>query len=285
MVANFFDAHTAARFLAVPGGAQLRLSAWETLSPSLIPNAEVREGQGLIGWVAKEGRSLHVTRFTRDTRTLGIYSQDVHIKAFLAVPLPGAAGVMMVDSKNRYAFTDKKQRILEGCARVAADLHASLRHGLELDFYRRYGSWVSRGFQDVGSCLHGLVSLFKMEQGLVAWQAFGSEELKVLAVSPGKRTGKIEEGMVVKGTNGLAAWILSHRKGIRLARHAVDPHRSFLLYPEEEIGRGRVVMGFYQEGKGGHAAWLITGDGEVQGLPGGVMELVSSVLRERFWSR
>ncbi len=285
MVANFFDAHTAALLVIQPDHTHLKLVAWETLSPFIIPHCTVKVGHGLIGWVAKEKRPLHVTQFARDTRTLGIYSQDANIKAFLAVPLPEGRGVIMVDSKNRYAFTEKKQRILGSCAQVALDLYVSMQCSRELDFYRRYQEWVTRDHEGIGTSLSGLVDLFRMQRGLVVWQPLESEELYIRAVFPPTRVGKIREGMVVKGTNGLATWILSHRQGILLARSKVDRQRSFLLYPEETIERGKVVMGFYHPTEDGPLAWILTGDSDIQGLPKGVIELISSSLRDRFCSR
>ncbi len=284
MVANFFDAHTAALLMVGHDKSVLKLAAWETLSPYLIPECEIRIGQGLLGWVVKENKTLHVTKFSRDTKTLGIYSKDANIKAFLAAPLPKGRGVIMVDSKNRYAFPEKKQRILNSCAQVALDLYSSLEHAEELGFYKTCHEWMVTEFDGIGPALKGLQRVLEMRSGLVIFKPRGLEQLEIVTLTPSTAIGKIRKGMIIKQMNGLAAWILTHRQGIMLARPGANHHKSFILYPDEPIERGTVVMGFFHPVKDGSAAWILTGDKEPKGLPPGALDLISSNLKARFFN-
>ncbi len=283
MVSNFFDAHTAALLMANHDRSVLRLTAWETLSPHLVPGCEIKTGQGLIGWVAKEGKNLHVTRFSRDTKTLGIYSEDAHIKAFLAAPLPGSRGVIMVDSKNRYAFPEKKQRILNNCAQVALVLYSSLVHEEELNFYRACHQWMTTEFPGPESALNGLLRLLGMRSGLVIFKPNNIERLEIAALIHPAGTGKFKKGMIIKQMNGLAAWILAHKQGILLDRPGADHHKSFILYPDEPIERGSVVVGLFQPARCGSFAWILTGDKKTRGLPKGVLDLLAANLKARFF--
>ena len=58
-----------------------------------------------------------MAQFDRDTRNLKLYLRDEGIKSFMAVPV-GDAGVLCVDSKRNYVFTEKNQKILQDFARV-----------------------------------------------------------------------------------------------------------------------------------------------------------------------
>jgi signal transduction protein with GAF and PtsI domain len=69
-------------------------------------------GDSLIGWVAKNRQPVNIAQFDRDTRHLKLYRRDEGIKAFLAVPV-GEDGVLCIDSKRNYVFTEKHQKILQ----------------------------------------------------------------------------------------------------------------------------------------------------------------------------
>ncbi|RPH86569.1 MAG: GAF domain-containing protein [Desulfobacteraceae bacterium] len=117
LVSNVNEAFTAALFLYNPPRDRLFLRSYHTLSLQVNPKTTIQPGDSLIGWVAKNKQPVNVAQFDRDNRNLKLYLRDEGIKSFMAVPV-GDAGVLSVDSKRNYVFTDKNQKILQDFARV-----------------------------------------------------------------------------------------------------------------------------------------------------------------------
>lgn len=147
LTANVMDAFTAACFVLDEGGRGLRLEAYQSLSTHVVPDARIELGQGMIGWVAQHGEPLNVGNFRHNTTTLQFYASDEEIKSFMAVPIKGATleGVLSVDSKTQYVFTDKMQKVLTGLAGQVARLlqdqrtfRSAGRVALELDLLEDY---------------------------------------------------------------------------------------------------------------------------------------------------
>jgi len=116
LASNVTDAFTSALFLVDEVKRnRLTLASYQSLSNNIIPNATIRLGHGLIGWVAKNERATVATNFRHDTKTLQFYSTDEDIKSFAAAPIFADGtliGVLSVDSKREYVFTEKKLKIL-----------------------------------------------------------------------------------------------------------------------------------------------------------------------------
>jgi GGDEF domain-containing protein len=61
--------------------------------------------------VLKHNEPLIIPNFDKDESTLGYYGSEEGIKSFMAYPLE-APGVIVVDSKKRYVFTDREKKLL-----------------------------------------------------------------------------------------------------------------------------------------------------------------------------
>ncbi|MFO8240610.1 MAG: GAF domain-containing protein [Dissulfuribacterales bacterium] len=275
LVANVFDSFTTALFVrSHQGNDALHLMAWESLSPYIVPECSIEVGQGLIGWVAREGKRLHATHFDRDTRTLGIYSKDVGIKAFLAAPLLSGEGVLMVDSKNRYSFPEKKQRILEDCAIIAADLWFSGKTYRELQFYRRWNQWHHGLSGKVGHILLSLKVLLGLKSGFVAFHEMHKKVFIIKATTGLPKDIRLE-GQYFNVEKGLVGWLLKYRKHLMLNnRYGADKHKSYFLWPGEPFERGPVLIGLLQPIEAGTLVWILTGDADFSGWPEGLAELL-----------
>jgi signal transduction protein with GAF and PtsI domain len=275
LVANVFDSFTTALFVrSHQGDDVLHLMAWESLSPYIVPECNIEVGQGLIGWVAREGKRLHATNFDRDTRTLGIYSKDVGIKAFLAAPLLRGEGVLMVDSKNRYSFPEKKQRILEDCAIIATDLWFSRKTCNELQFYRRWNQWHHNLSGGIGHILVSLKELLGLKSGLVAFHQM-DRKVFIIKATTGLPQDISLEGQCFNVEKGLVGWLLKYRKHLMLInRYEADKHKSYFLWPGEPFDRGPVLIGLIQSIEAGTLVWIVTGDTDFSGWPGGLAELL-----------
>ncbi|NDC39297.1 MAG: GAF domain-containing protein, partial [Proteobacteria bacterium] len=87
---------------------------------------------GLIGWVAKHGRSIHVSPFDRSSATLGVYTTDQELKSFIGVPVqietqPESYGVIACDSKKSFAFSKLQGKLLEELAeQVSCVVHRAI---------------------------------------------------------------------------------------------------------------------------------------------------------------
>ncbi len=148
--ANLADAHSCFLFfhgalvsaldpgIVPPGGMnQMVLAGFHSLSPEILPHCVVSADSGLIGWVASHRRSIHVSPFELDSRTLGIYSADQQLKSFIGIPILlqdpyemlGAAGVasgqltgvLACDSKKSFAFSKLQGKLLEDLSREIAE--------------------------------------------------------------------------------------------------------------------------------------------------------------------
>lgn len=133
--ANLSDSHSCLIFLPTSclalidhcavGEELLELVAFHSLSNDVITGYRITPDSGLIGWVSRHKRSIHVSPFEHDSRTLGIYSEEQALKSFIGIPLPLdflegheslPAGVVACDSKKSFAFSKLQGKLLEDLA-------------------------------------------------------------------------------------------------------------------------------------------------------------------------
>ncbi len=282
MVANFFDAHTAALFISKEDGQHLDLVACHSLSRHIVPHCQVKQGQGLIGWIAKENRPLHVTRFTKFTNTLGIYTKNVGIKAFLGAPLPDNLGVLMVDSKSQWAFPEKQEKILQDCAAVAADLWKNFLNERKYALLQRWTELQCRFPTTFDKVLFELLDMFGMEEGFCAKLDPNQKSYEV------KSTVLNGEFVTLRPVQfrqdaGLAGWIFKHKRNIVLKQFRADKKRSFFIWPEEPFEGGPMVIGMYaKDNHSGEYAWILSGSGHKlpEDILGDFIESMSARLGE-----
>lgn len=99
----------------------LEVGGYHSLSNDIVPGAMIPREGGLIGWVAKHARAIHVSPFEHDSRTLGVYAHDQHLKSFIGIPICFASnsekaaltGVIACDSKKAFAFSKLQGKLLE----------------------------------------------------------------------------------------------------------------------------------------------------------------------------
>jgi len=231
--ANIADAHSCFIFLprellvaessgasAVSGPSDsLALGGFHSFSPDVFKDCSLPRGSGLIGWVAKHNRSIHVSPFERDSRTLGVYSVDQQLKSFIGIPirLHGVAasgdqppvGVVACDSKKAFAFSKVQGKLLE-------DLSAEIAREVEL---------VERSAAG-GSAVVPWEIFFAQSEQLA--QALGPNAVEVLRVRP-TNFGVLERSL---GT-GQAMQLVEQT--IRLVQQALPPHFPFVRLPNGEL--------------------------------------------------
>lgn len=109
---NNLDGFSVVLFSADKVGGPLRLRAYRSLSSHIDSETVIHPGDGLIGWVYKNNQPVNVDQVAFESDRLLFYTRDEEIKSFMAVPLPEICGVLAVDSKQRYIFTDKSTKLL-----------------------------------------------------------------------------------------------------------------------------------------------------------------------------
>ncbi len=169
LICSVFDGYSAVLFL--PSHTEKEacyLASHFSLGDSLKPEATIKPGTGLIGWILKNNRPLLLNNFDRDERCLGYYppESESKIKAFMGCPLPNEAGVLGVDSKKTYSFSDKDQKILYQFAQLIEDLRLGLSLADQNIKSREYYKYLSL--------------IQNLRQKVPKWRAFLQQLLQLL---------------------------------------------------------------------------------------------------------
>ena len=114
LIGNVADAFTCALFTMDPDGKNLALREHFTLSRNLDRKAKIAIGKSPIGLAAQTRKTQLIENFDQNTRFLGIYEKNEDLKSFIALPViyGDQVGVLAVDTKERYQFSIKLQKIL-----------------------------------------------------------------------------------------------------------------------------------------------------------------------------
>jgi signal transduction histidine kinase len=102
-----------------PTNGFLEIQAAEGL-PDAATQLKLRVGEGITGWVARQGRPARVGDVTTDRRYVMVQPR---VRSELAVPLEvqgEVRGVLNVDSDRKDAFTESDEELLQGLAVQAA---------------------------------------------------------------------------------------------------------------------------------------------------------------------
>jgi len=125
IICSVFEAYSAVLFLP-EAGEEYKLASFFSLGDRILPPEEADAGKGLVGWIARNRQPLLAPNFDQRKSRLGYYQPDeeAHIKAFMGCPVPGG-GVLCVDSKRQYSFSDKDHKILQLFAELVGQLQRS----------------------------------------------------------------------------------------------------------------------------------------------------------------
>ncbi len=145
LFAGVFDAYSVVLFLPVQadgGDAECRLAAYFNLDSHVDHDCVIAAGQGLVGWIMANKKPLEIQNFNQvnDGHNALLYYGAVDepgIKAFMGCPLPGG-GVLCVDTKRQYSFSEREHKHLHMLAEIMAGLHDMARSDRSLGDIPRY---------------------------------------------------------------------------------------------------------------------------------------------------
>lgn len=245
LLSNCLDAYTAAVFIWDDRSKLLTLRAFHSLSKHVIPKVQFSlEDGGLIGWVAKNNQPLTVDHFDRDSRILPYYGSDENIKSFLAIPLDGHRGVICVDSKRQYVFSNKDQKLLSGFATVAGNALGAERDSMHhlrqrqlLTLWRRADA-LPADTDDPAPYLTRLLDsvcpYLQADAGLVAVPIKDGESLQLVAASGSLPATLLRNAYPVD--QGIMGWIYQNRKSLTIPKFRSRTRIPFLFGPRDGIG-------------------------------------------------
>ncbi len=161
--ANLADAHSCCILLPAHlpqtegNGRTLELYGVHSLSNDIVAGTKISVENGLIGWVAKHHRSIHVSPFEQSSSALGIYHEEHQLKSFIGIPIPlpfltgwnresGISGVIACDSKKSFAFSKIQGKLLEDLSQEVAYTTKLLLHAMRsLSFESSWKDFLGRG--------------------------------------------------------------------------------------------------------------------------------------------
>lgn len=149
ILCSVFEAYTAVLFLpdnSLPSTkgteeSEHHLATSFSLGNKVDKTAYLKPGQGLVGWIIRNKSPLLVPNFDQRRNFLGYYTdnEEQNIKAFMGCALPGGRGVVCVDSKRQYSFSEKDQKLLHLFCGLLAEVYDSTRQneaqGAALRYY------------------------------------------------------------------------------------------------------------------------------------------------------
>ncbi|UQZ89682.1 hypothetical protein C4J81_10865 [Deltaproteobacteria bacterium Smac51] len=291
---NNLDAFSAVLFTADFEGGPMNMKALQSLSKNIDPLARIRPGYGLLGWVYKNDKAVNVDQVSFETERLLFYTTDENIKSFMAVPLPEIRGVLAVDSKQRYVFTDKSGKLLfqfgksiskvfsrtsgakTGKNRPGDKGSGGVAEGLENEvcaLWRSLEDLLSRPDHEGGGLSPALEAV-RSTVGL-SWAfltlLFPDDKRHYHIVA---KSDNVPDTLAPKAplNSGLAGWVHSNIKHLGIDRLKAEGRNSYIFTKEEPI---KGVKSFY--------GWPVIYNGNLRGaliLAGRDGEVLSPVQAE-----
>lgn len=244
LISNVMEAFTAAVFIWNETENVLKLYGFQSFSKNIIKDSQIGPGEGFVGWVFREQKNLLVKNFDRSTTTLKFYNFDEGIKSFLAVPLPEKKGVLCVDSKKSYSFTEEKEKIFFQFASIIWSVFVSEEEIINGAIYKKFIS-ISSIIDDIIVKSDDSTVLIKDVLNIILRN---SNAKNVFFVVPGIcvycSTREIPQGRVgffsldphCCADDGLIGWVLNKRKTLLLENIVRHSEKSFVLNREEKVG-------------------------------------------------
>jgi hypothetical protein len=215
-----------------PKSAAVDLIAAHSTS-TLVRDCRVPVGHGLVGWVAEQGRPIHLSPCDVSSSALSIYVDQEPIKSLVAVPiftegglrqgqysrttsalqnppLPlGSCGVLMCDSTRVDGFTNAHVKILEQFAAMI----------------QRFLCWSQKAGH--GAQIETSWEIFK-QKTIQLGDAIGHNSIEIVRI-------KLESLRELEALGGVSLAVQISEQFTRLTQQAVPPHFPCIRLPDGDI--------------------------------------------------
>jgi hypothetical protein len=196
----------------------IEMVAVQSLSTSVVRDCRIQVGNGLLGWVSENSRSIHVAPFDMDSSVLGIYSETESLKSLAAVPIPMPAensndrnfsGVLMCDSKKAFSFTKLQIKHLEDIATLISRL-------LYWTVFKKEATSTESSWDSF---------LTKTSQ---LGDAIGQDSIEIVRVHT-------ETFAELEAAHGISVAVQHSEQFVRLIQQALPPHFPMVRLPNGDI--------------------------------------------------
>jgi|GEM_PF-928841 len=210
-----FECETVCLFTYDSKKQLLTMGPHRTSRKSIIKRAEIGVGSGVVGWVAKERKSLLTGSFINPSETLGYYRDPEEVSSLVSVPITLGGeleGVIVIDSKELNAYHPEDRERLEGMARQASVLIGYARMGNRMERAAVHFSALQELAKDLSKKLKMRAVLDVIEDAAV--KLFDCELFAVIDIEDGAKgsvlklkgnAGDLKEGMEFDLGNSLTA--------------------------------------------------------------------------------
>lgn len=232
IMCSVFEAYSAALFLPDENGQTHSLAASFSLGNSISSYAPVQPGKGLIGKIISSRQPVIVSNFDREKIPLDYYLPNVEedIKAFMGYPVP-TGGVLCVDSKRQYCFTEKDEKILKLFAELISLQHQLSDNGIsgsipryfvelgiiqELRYkIRRWPEFLKNFLRSISAATQFEYCAFATIQGNGEHYCIECESVPLL-LSNGQM-------LCLPVSNGLVGWVFRHPRAVYAENGGLAP--------------------------------------------------------------
>jgi len=235
---------------SVPDIAEAKCSSIDlvavTSDSKLVKDCRIQVGHGLLGWVAEQGRPIHLAPCDGSESVLTLYVDHEPIKSLVAVPIAvqhlftsnhtrglaplqanaltqGAYGVLMCDSTKAEGFTNTEVKVLEHFAVII----------------QRLLGWAQRS--ESGTHVETSWELFKQKTAELG-DAIGHSSIEILRIS-------IDSLRSLEEAGGISLAVQLSEQFVRLAQQAVPPHFPCVRLPDGDIALAvdDMMSSFFQQ--------------------------------------
>lgn len=196
----------------------IEMVATHSASTCLVRDCRIQVGNGLIGWVAENSRSIHVAPFDMDSSVLGIYTEVEPLKSLVAVPIPMPtenpnartfSGVLMCDSRKAFSFTKPQMKHLEEIATLISRL-------LFWTLFKKETTSTENSWDSF---------LTKTNQ---LSEAIGHDSVELVRIS-------LESFAELEAAHGITGAVHQSEQFVRLIQQALPPHFPLVRLPNGDI--------------------------------------------------
>jgi hypothetical protein len=202
-------------------------------SAKLVKDCRVQVGHGLVGWVAEQGRPIHLSPCDVSSSALSMYVDQEPIKSLVAVPIftestsrttqylrttssspppprpLASCGVLVCDSTKLDGFTTAHVKLLEQSAAMIQKIATwALRAG--------YGAQIETSWE-----------LFR-QKTVQLGDAIGHSSIEIIRI-------KLESMRELEAIGGVSLAVQVSEQFTRLAQQAVPPHFPCIRLPDGDV--------------------------------------------------